>query len=181
MLLVLAGLAAWPGGPDARRRLILIVPAAGLAVPLAYYAGLARWDSAWDLSQRLNDVAPPPVWAVVLAVGPLAVPAVAGLRRPGTAVAERALILWPAASLAGLVALASYPIHALGGLSLPLAVLAVRGWRRLRLPAVAGAAAIVLMTVPGAAYWARQFRIVASEHPNQQLYLTGGRLTPCAG
>ena len=78
MLLVLAGLAAWPGGPDARRRLILIVPAAGLAVPLAYYAGLARWDSAWDLSQRLNDVAPPPVWAVVLAVGPLAVPALAG-------------------------------------------------------------------------------------------------------
>jgi hypothetical protein len=172
MLLVLAGLAAWPGGAGARRRLFLLVPAAGLALPLAYYAGLAHWDSAWRLSRELNDVSPPPIWALVLALAPLALPALAGLRRPGTEVAERALVLWPVASLAGLVALTAYPIHALGGMSLPLAVLAVRGWRRLRLPAVAGAAAIALLTVPGAAFWAREFRIAVSEHPNQQLYLT---------
>jgi hypothetical protein len=172
MLLVLAGLAVWPGGAQARRRLVLLVPAAGLAIPLAYYAGLARWDSAWHLSRELNDVPAPPLWALILALAPLVLPALAGLRRPGTEIAERALVLWPLASLAGLVALTAYPIHALGGMSLPLAVLAVRGWRRLRLPAVAGVAAIALITVPGTAFWAREFRIVASEHPNQQLYLT---------
>ena len=86
--------------------------------------------------------------------------------------AEQALILWPAASLAGLVALTAYPVHALGGLSLPLAILAVRGWRRLRLPAVAGAAAVALITVPGTVYWAREFRSVAADRHNQQLYLS---------
>ena len=68
--------------------------------------------------------------------------------------AEQALIL-ARGLLAGLVALTAYPVHALGGLSLPLAILAVRGWRRLRLPAVAGAAAVALITVPGTVYWAR--------------------------
>jgi hypothetical protein len=172
MLLVLAGLAAWPGGPGPHRRAVLLAPAAGLTLPLAYYAGLARWDSAWHLSRELNDVAAPPLWAVVLALAPLAVPALAGLRTPGTQVAERALILWPTAALACLVALTAYPVHALGGLSLPLAILAVRGWRRLCLPALAGAAAVALITVPGTVYWAREFRRVAADRHNQQLYLS---------
>ena len=76
----------------------------------------------------------------------------------------------PAASLAGLVALTAYVVHALGGLSLPLAILAVRGWRRLRLPAVAGAAAVALITVPGTVYWARELE--RGCRPPQQLYLS---------
>jgi hypothetical protein len=172
LALVLVGLAAWPGQPP-RRRVLWLVPLAGLAAPLGYYALLAHYDVAWDLASRQNEVGRPPAYAVALALAPLALPAAFGLRRPGDDVVERALLLWIAASLVALVAVKSYPSHFLAGMSLPLAVLAVRGASRIRLPAALAAGAVAVATLPGMAYVARELHRVY-ELPVQQLYLVAG-------
>jgi len=168
LALVLAGLAVFPG--QARRRAALALPAAGLLAPLAYYWLLARYDVAWDLSSRVNEIGRPPLWIVAAALVPLAIPAVYGLRRPGEDLVERALVLWIAASLASYAFLPPFPPHALGGLALPLGVLAVRGWERLRAPAWVAAIAVAAMVAPGAAYVARELDR-AADSPVQQLWL----------
>lgn len=172
LLLVVAGLAAFPG-QEPRRRLALALPAAGLLVPLAYYGVLARTDRAWELSSRVTEVGHPPLWVLLGVLLPLAVPAVYGLRRPGEDLAERALLLWIAAGLATYAFVPPTPAHALAGLALPLGVLAVRGWERLRAPAALGAAALAVMVVPGAAAVARELR-AAAHRPTQQLWLADG-------
>ncbi len=172
LVLIVAGLAAFPG-PSPRARIALAIPAAGSLAPLAYYWVLSRADGAWELAARVNEVGRPPLWIVLAALLPLAVPAVYGLRRPGDDLVERALVLWLAASLASYAFVPAFPTHALGGIALPLGVLAVRGWDRLRAPAWAGAAALTLMVFPGAAYVARELDR-AADSPVQQLWLSDG-------
>lgn len=172
LALVLAGLAAFPG-QLLGRRLSLAVPAAGLLAPLAYYGLLARLDDAWELSALVNEIGHPPLWVLLAALLPLAVPAVYGLRRPSDDLVERALILWIAAGLASYAFLPPFPTHALAGLALPLGVLAVRGWDRLGAPALVAAAALAAMTIPGAAYVARELDR-AADSPVQQLWLADG-------
>jgi hypothetical protein len=169
LALVLGGLAAWPGQSH-RRRLLTLVPVVGLAAPLGFYALLAHYDVAWELASRQNQVGHPPVYALVLALAPLALPAAFGLRRPGEDVAERALLLWIAGSLVALAALKAFPPHFLAGMSFPLSVLAVRGAGRIRAPGALAAGAIAVGTLPGMAYVAREFHRVY-ELPVQQLYL----------
>jgi hypothetical protein len=83
-------------------------------------------------------------------------------RRPRD-LCDRALVLWPLAILATYVALSpSVPAHALEGISLPLAVMAVRGWQGLRLPSAAGALAVAAIVVPGAVVAADAMRDVVS-------------------
>jgi hypothetical protein len=65
----------------------------------------------------------------------------------------------------------SFAPHAFQSLSLPLAVLAVRGWRRLRLPAALGVAAVALVTIPGLAFNARKFVRTARSTNLVQYYL----------
>jgi hypothetical protein len=50
-------------------------------------------------------------------------------------------------------------------------VLAVRGWRRLRLPAALGVAAVALVTIPGLAFNARKFVRTARSANLVQYYL----------
>jgi hypothetical protein len=170
LLLVVAGLAAWPGR-ELRQRLVLLVALAGIAVPLAYYWALARVDTAWELAERANQIGRLPAWTVVVALAPLAIVAGAGLRRPGRDEMERALLLWIAAGLITYFAVRAFPSHALAGLSLPFAVLAVRGWSRLRASVVAGAACVALAAVPGMAYMAREFDRV-TDLVHDELYLS---------
>jgi hypothetical protein len=171
LALVLGGLAAWPG-QSFRRRLLTLVPVAGLAAPLGYYALLAHHDVAWELASRQNEVGHPPAYALVLALAPLAAAGAFGLRRPGDDVVERALLLWIAASLVAVVALKAFPAHFLAGTSFPLAVLTVRGAGRIRASAALAAGAVALATLPGMAYVAREFHRVYGL-PVQQLYLVG--------
>jgi hypothetical protein len=172
LALVLGGLAAWPG-QSRRRRALWLVPLAGVAAPLGYYALLAHYNVAWELASRQNEVGHPPVDAVALALAPLAVPAAFGLRRLRDDVAERALLLWIAASLVAVAALNAFPAHFLAGLSFPLAVLAVRGASRVRAPVALAAGAVALATLPGMAYVARELHRVY-DLPVQQLYLVRG-------
>ena len=150
-----------------RRALALAVPAIFAALPLAYYYLLSQDDPAWKLA--LHNVVVPRLPALVLlaGLGPLAVLAALGLRRPRGVLIEQALLLWIGACF---VTYFLNSAHALQGLSLPVAVLTVRGGQRLRLPAVVGALAVGLLTIPGLVYDARKF-VDAAKTPAVQYYL----------
>jgi hypothetical protein len=169
LLVIFAGLAAWQ---RLRGWFTLVFPAVGAALPLVYYHLLSTRDPAWRLASHYEVVARLPPLVLLAGLGPLALIAALGIRRPDGVVIERALLLWIAGCFVTYFTVDSFAPHALQGLSLPFAVLAVRGWRRLRLPAALGAVAIALVTLPGLAYDGRKFVNVArSSAP--QYYLTG--------
>ena len=168
LLVILTGLALWQ---RLRGWLVLLAPAVGAGLPLLYYFVLSRSDPGWRLAAHNEVIARLPALVLLAGLGPLALIAAFGVRRPGAVVIERALLLWIAGCFVTYFTVNSFAPHALQGLSLPFAVLAVRGWRRLRLPAVLGALAISLVTLPGLAYDARKFINVARGHP-VQYYLT---------
>jgi hypothetical protein len=53
-------------------------------------------------------------------------------------------------------------LPALEGITLPVAVLAARGWHRLRMPAALGATGLAAATIPGMLYSARTLRDTGS-------------------
>jgi hypothetical protein len=164
LLVILAGLALWQ---RLGRWLVLLAPAVGAALPLLYYFVLSRSDPAWRLAAHNEVIARLPAPVMLAGLGPLALIAAFGVRRPGAVMIERALLLWIAGCFVTYFTVNSFAPHALQGLSLPFAVLAVRGWRRLRLPATLGAVAIALVTIPGLAFDARKFVNVARGHAVQ--------------
>ncbi len=168
IVLLLAGLALW-------RRLqgwaVLAVPALAGVLPLIYYEMLSRSDPAWKLASSNEVVARLPLSVMLAGFGPLVLIAAVGVRRPGDAVLERALLLWIGASFVTYFAVDAFATHALQGLSLPFAVLAVRGWRRLRAPASLGLLAIAAVSVPGLA-WDAQKLLQSARSRVPQYYLT---------
>ncbi len=168
LLLILAGLTAWGRGRGWRK---LGVVGLGAALPLVYYFVLSRSDPAWKLAAHNELVPHLPAGALLLGLGPPLALAGLGVRRPGADPAERALLLWIPAALITYLFVNSFPSHALESLSLPLAVLMVRGWRRARWPGLAGVAALAAVTLPGMAYEARSLHDVATS-PIQQYYLS---------
>jgi hypothetical protein len=168
LIVIFVGLAAWQ---RMRGWLTLALPALCAALPLAYYYLLEHSDPGWELAARNEIVSRLSPLVLLAGLGPLALIALVGVRRPGEDVIERALLLWIVACFVTYFSITSFAPHALQGLSLPLAVLAVRGWRRLRLPALLGALAIAVVTLPGLAYDARAFVDVTGHHA-VQYYLT---------
>ena len=82
-----------------------------------------------------------------------------GLAAAERGVGERLLRLWPFAALATYVVLGqSARLQALAGITLPLAVLAVRGWPRLTRRPALGLVALAIATVPGMLYAAQTMR-----------------------
>jgi hypothetical protein len=153
LLAILAGALAW--GRAAPRVRILAAPLACAALPLAVYGLLSATSRQWDLAAQQNHAIVLP-WAYFAgAVAPLAAVSALGVRRPVESVRERMLVLWPLAGFAVYLAVGNARYHAFQGLSLPLAILAVRGWRRLGArPALtaAGVAGAVVVSVSGLAY-----------------------------
>jgi len=99
----------------------------------------------------------------LVAYGPLVLVALPALRRPRTA-GEQLLGLWLLAVLVTYLVLPGSRDAALEGISLPLAILAVRGWRRWALSPVVSWAVVLLAIVPGAAYSADTFRDIFRSH-----------------
>ena len=162
LLGILAGLWAWSRFDRAYLR--LAVPALATAAPFAYYAVLSRTDSAWADVSGPNGMDHLGSWFWV-SVPPVLALAALGVRRPGADVQERVLLLWPAVALVVYFALdRSFFYHALLGLSLPLAVLGARAWRRARLPAAAAAVAVALLTLPGMALYLQLVGDDARDH-----------------
>ena len=125
-------------------------------IPLLYYAILGKADINWKLAQLASKHAFS-FWSIALAVAPLLLPAVVAYRtRPATFLAA-ATRTWPLAAFAIFLlsgtSLGATPLHAFQGITVPLAVLAVEGfmllgWRRLPRPALIGAVAVALFTIP---------------------------------
>ncbi len=135
----------------------LALPAIGAGLPLLYYYLLSHGDPAWQLAAHYEVIPRLPAIVLLAGFGPLVLIAAFGVTRPDGIVIEQALLLWVAACVVTYFANDSFAPHALQGLSLPFAVLAVRGWRRLRLPAVVAVVALALVTIPGLIFNARKF------------------------
>jgi hypothetical protein len=149
----------------------LAVPAIGAGLPLLYYYLLSHHDSAWKLAGQHEVIARLPAIVLLAGFGPLVLIAACGVRRPNGELIEQALLLWVAGCVVTYFANDSFAPHALQGLSLPFAILAVRGWRRLHLPAVLGVAAVALITVPGLVFDARKFVRTTNSPKLVQYYL----------
>ena len=149
----------------------LAVPAIGAGLPLLYYYLLSHHDHAWKLASQYEVISRLPAIVLLAGFGPLALVAAFGVRRPDGELIEQALLLWVGGCVVTYFANDAFAPHALQGLSLPLAVLAVRGWRRLPLPAVIGVAAVALITIPGLAYNARKFVRTTQSTKLVQYYL----------
>ena len=156
LLGIVAGAALW----DRRRETLarLALPAAATLAPLVYFLVLARIDEAWGEGSELGGVSHQWGW-MLLALAPLAAFAVAGVLERGRELdlQERMLILWPLVTLAVYAALdRTFFYNALSGITIPLAVLAVRGGRRM--PAALAVAAVAIATVPGLTHIAWSLR-----------------------
>lgn len=163
---VLIGAAAW--GRFDRRYRVFALPVAAIAVPIVYLGLLSKLDDDWVKFAEQNAGDQAPLWIVLLAFGPLVLPAIAGVRPRTTDVQERMMLLWAAAGLVGYFASPQFPSHALQGVSIPLAILAVRGWPRLRLPRPAAVAAVAVLTLPGTAFIVESF--VSDRHSHEAPY-----------
>jgi hypothetical protein len=161
LVLVLSALVAWRRFPPGSARVGLVALAAG--APLVYYAVIAGADAAWSLAQLRASGNAPLLWPLLVDYGPLLLLAVLALRR--TAPRDQLLILWPAAAFIVYCALTRNARgSALEGVTLPLAILAVRGWRHLRAPPALSYVALFLAIVPGAIYSAHTFHDTFYDH-----------------
>jgi hypothetical protein len=133
---------------------LLLATAGATAIPLAYYAVLRRADGWWDLASDAAHRTWSP-WIVLLSLLPLALPALLAYRtRPRTFLGAVAFA-WPPVVIAAVFVNqelgANGVLHALLGVSVPLAVLAVMGLRSIsvrRPPFAAVAAAVLLVLAP---------------------------------
>jgi hypothetical protein len=127
LLVIVGGLVAWDR--FRRRNLTLAIPLLATLAPLVYYLALSRLDTSWELVQGNTEIGRYALPVFIAGIAPFVAPALFGLRGKATTPGERMLRLWPAAALAVYFVLSpSWPPHALNGLTIPLAVLSVRGW-----------------------------------------------------
>jgi len=161
LLAIVAALVLW--GRFDRRYLALALPVVLTAAPLAYYVALSHTHSAWMTVSRPNDYAHFGLW-LVLGLAPVLL-ALPGLRGRDLDVQERMLRIWPFAAFGVYLALdRTWFYQALAGLSLPLAILTVRGWRTLRVPRWVAAAAVIAVTVPGTIWVVQELVRTRAEH-----------------
>jgi hypothetical protein len=141
----------------------LALPALTVALtglPLVYYMLLGDLDVSWNLARDASKHAFS-FWSIVTAAAPLAIFAALGYRGRSEDFFELMLRAWaPAAIVIYVVSatgLSATPLHAFNGITVPLAVLAVKGVKRTglrRIPRgrlIAGLA-ILVGTVPANAY-----------------------------
>ena len=150
-------------GRSRRVALALAVPAAAAGGPMLYEYILTRTDAAWRIDSIQNAAPHDPLWMLLAALLPLAIPAIAGVRALAAGPLRTMLIAWPVTAVIVYYATDQFPYHALEGISLPMAVLAVAGWQRyvpagkvVRLWAAALATAV--LTIPGIIYELQTFR-----------------------
>jgi hypothetical protein len=145
-----------------RRRLLLCAGTVlATALPLIYYGILDRADLVW----RLGRIGTSNGWGfggVMESLIPLFVVAALSYRRRPRSFLAAATMAWPLAALAvygiSIAGLGATPLHAFAGITIPLAVLTVRGLQSLplarlpyrRLAALAAVALVAVTTIPAA-------------------------------
>ena len=125
-------------GRPLRQYAWLAAPLVAAGLPFVYFAVLPHIDHAWKVARDQNALGGES-WGMVLgAVGPIALLALGRPRLAGLSLQARILVIWPLSALFVYWVSPPYAIHTLETVTLPLAVLALRGWRFL--PAEVGAA-----------------------------------------
>jgi hypothetical protein len=139
---------------------MIVITLALIALPLLYYFGLGHLDAVWRAGQQRARHSFSTT-ATVIAAAPLLACALLGYRGAPKDTLELLLRAWIPATvviwLFALTSLGATPLHAVGGLPLPMAVLAVRGVHRAgldRLPRARlfACLAIAVATIPATAY-----------------------------
>jgi hypothetical protein len=153
-----------------------------VAIPLLYYFGLGHLDAVWRMGQARARHSFSTT-AVLIAAAPLLAVALLGYRGRPADFLELLLRAWvPAAVVIWIFSasgLGATPLHAVGGLPLPLAVLAVRGVHRAgldRLPRarVIACVAIALATMPGTVYTIAYAHTFIEPAPDNADFVTHG-------
>jgi hypothetical protein len=131
-----------------------------IGLPLVYYLLLGHLDLSWNLA-RVNSKHAFPWTAIALGVAPLAIFALLGYRGRADSFLELLLRVWaPAAVLIYIFSatgLSATPLHAFDGITVPLAMLAVKGVQRSRLRSIprgrlVAGLAVALAVLPVNAY-----------------------------
>ncbi len=151
-----------------------------VAIPLLYYFGLGHFDITWKLASQASNHD----WsasAIVIAAAPLAVFAALGYRGRPEDFFDLLIRMWlPAALLSyvlSVTALGATPLHAVEGITIPLALLAVRGVRRSglrRIPhgRVVAWTAVLAGTVPVTAYTLARAHVYTRPTPGNANFIT---------
>lgn len=161
LLVTVGALVAWDRFD--RRWLAAVLPIGLTAAPLIYFFVLTRTASSWATVSQVNDFEHAGLWlALGLAPALLALPGVPGRDLD---LQERVLRIWPLAAFLVYAALQqSWFYHAIAGLTLPLGILAVQGFDRLRLPRAVAVAAVAALTLPGLVFTVLELRESREEH-----------------
>ena len=115
-----------------RRNVRLLLPLASIALPLLYYLILPKIDPGWATATRGSGAHRGiPLLGWLTTFGPVALASIPGWRSPATSDRQPPLRLWPIAVLITFVAVPTGKYQAFAGVSVPLALLAVQGWRRI--------------------------------------------------
>jgi hypothetical protein len=144
------------------RRLALPLLTVGLtALPLLYYLLLGHLDLSWKLA-RVQSKHAFPFSAIAIGIAPLAIPALLGYRGRSDSFLELLLRVWAPVAVAiyifSATGLSATPLHAFDGITVPLAVLAVKGvtrtpvLRTMPRARLVSAAVIALGVIPANAY-----------------------------
>jgi len=159
-VLIVSEAVMWRRGEHGRL-LLFVTTAMAVGAPLVYYSALGHFDPIWALAGRQNFTVVP-LLAVVIAILPLGLPAILAYRQRAVSFQAVALRAWPVVALGLYCVIAwthvgTYPLHALQGLSIPFAGLAVLGASSIRLKiaeplrAAGGAALVLLLVIPSGA------------------------------
>jgi hypothetical protein len=160
-ILVVSEIILWRFNPLPRPALLAATTLATVA-PLCYYALLSRFDPSWALAGEANRTGLFRWSRLGFALAPLALPAALAYARRSRSFQGVAVRVWAPAAIAiygliGITGVGTFPPHALQGLSIPFAVLAVAGVSTVRSrlrPAAKlaiGAFLVALLTVPALA------------------------------
>ena len=151
-----------------------------VAIPLLYYFALGHLDPVWRMSQAAAKHTFSSS-AVIIAAAPLLAFALLGYRGRPVDFVELLLRAWIPATLVIWVfsasALGAAPLHAVNGLPVPMAVLAVLGVRRVGLDRLPGARvlavlAIAVGVVPGTVYTMAQAHQFTNPTPGNSNFIT---------
>lgn len=124
------GLAIWDRLLS-RRNVRLLLPLAAIGVPLLYYLILPKIDAGWATASRSGEHrAHIGLLGWLTTFGPVVLASIPGWRTRATSDRERLLRLWPLAVLITFVGVPTGKFEAFAGVSVPLALLTVQGWRR---------------------------------------------------
>jgi hypothetical protein len=150
----------WWRTRQTRRLLLPLLTLVLIGLPLLYYLLLGHLDLSWNLARDASKHAFP--WtAVAIGAAPLGVFALLGYRGRADSFLELALRVWtPAAVLIyvfSATGLSATPLHAFDGISVPLAMLAVKGVRQSRLSSIprgqlVAGVAVAIGVIPANAY-----------------------------